>query len=208
MLRVGDVVTIEGAGSLQSGNWLVWSVRHRSPSTPGRCGSRSSATRSGPRPQGPAASARLPAAGDRRRRCDRRPTTAPRGSARAAAHAASTASTAASSPTSTPATLRIKAKVPAVLGDDRDRLVHALRPLRRAERRHRVPARDRQRRVDRVRGRRRLLPDLDRLLLARGRGPAGRRAPGEGDRHRGAAQAQARRRPRLDHASPTPTATR
>jgi hypothetical protein len=29
VLRVGDVVTIEGAGSLQSGNWLVWNVRHR-----------------------------------------------------------------------------------------------------------------------------------------------------------------------------------
>ena len=29
ILRVGDVVTIEGAGSIQSGNWLVWSVRHR-----------------------------------------------------------------------------------------------------------------------------------------------------------------------------------
>jgi hypothetical protein len=27
MLRVGSVVTIEGAGSLHSGNWLVWSVR-------------------------------------------------------------------------------------------------------------------------------------------------------------------------------------
>ncbi len=29
VLRVGDVVTIEGAGTLQSGNWLVWTVRHR-----------------------------------------------------------------------------------------------------------------------------------------------------------------------------------
>jgi hypothetical protein len=29
ILRVGDVVTIEGAGSIQSGNWLVWNVRHR-----------------------------------------------------------------------------------------------------------------------------------------------------------------------------------
>jgi hypothetical protein len=28
ILRVGDVVTIEGAGNLQSGNWLVWNVRH------------------------------------------------------------------------------------------------------------------------------------------------------------------------------------
>jgi hypothetical protein len=28
ILRVGDVVTIEGAGSLQSGNWLAWNVRH------------------------------------------------------------------------------------------------------------------------------------------------------------------------------------
>jgi hypothetical protein len=28
ILRVGDIVTIEGAGSIQSGNWLVWSVRH------------------------------------------------------------------------------------------------------------------------------------------------------------------------------------
>jgi hypothetical protein len=28
ILRVGDVLTIEGAGSIQSGNWLVWSVRH------------------------------------------------------------------------------------------------------------------------------------------------------------------------------------
>jgi hypothetical protein len=28
ILRVGDVVTIEGAGSIQSGNWLVWKVRH------------------------------------------------------------------------------------------------------------------------------------------------------------------------------------
>ncbi len=27
-LRVGAVVTIEGAGSLHSGNWLVWNVRH------------------------------------------------------------------------------------------------------------------------------------------------------------------------------------
>jgi hypothetical protein len=30
ILRVGDLVTIEGAGSIQSGTWLVWSVRHRS----------------------------------------------------------------------------------------------------------------------------------------------------------------------------------
>ena len=29
ILRVGDVVTIQGAGSVQSGNWLVWNVRHR-----------------------------------------------------------------------------------------------------------------------------------------------------------------------------------
>jgi len=29
VLRVGDVVTIEGAGSIHSGNWLVWTVRHR-----------------------------------------------------------------------------------------------------------------------------------------------------------------------------------
>lgn len=29
VLRVGDVVTIEGAGNLHSGNWLVWTVRHR-----------------------------------------------------------------------------------------------------------------------------------------------------------------------------------
>ena len=28
ILRVGDVVTIAGAGTLQSGNWLVWNVRH------------------------------------------------------------------------------------------------------------------------------------------------------------------------------------
>jgi hypothetical protein len=28
ILRVGDVVTIEGAGSIQSGDWLVWTVRH------------------------------------------------------------------------------------------------------------------------------------------------------------------------------------
>ena len=28
-LRVGSVVTIEGAGSLHSGNWLVWNVVHR-----------------------------------------------------------------------------------------------------------------------------------------------------------------------------------
>ena len=28
ILRVGDVVTIEGAGNLHSGNWLVWDVRH------------------------------------------------------------------------------------------------------------------------------------------------------------------------------------
>jgi hypothetical protein len=28
ILRVGDVVTILGAGRMQSGNWLVWNVRH------------------------------------------------------------------------------------------------------------------------------------------------------------------------------------
>src|SRR5262249_20302567 len=28
VLRVGTVVTVEGAGSLHSGNWFVWSVRH------------------------------------------------------------------------------------------------------------------------------------------------------------------------------------
>lgn len=28
VLRAGDVVTIEGAGAIQSGNWLVWTVRH------------------------------------------------------------------------------------------------------------------------------------------------------------------------------------
>jgi hypothetical protein len=29
ILRVGDVVTIEGAGSIHSGSWLVWNVRHK-----------------------------------------------------------------------------------------------------------------------------------------------------------------------------------
>lgn len=29
VLRAGDVVTITGAGTLHSGNWLVWAVRHR-----------------------------------------------------------------------------------------------------------------------------------------------------------------------------------
>jgi hypothetical protein len=29
ILRVGDVVSIEGAGNLQSGKWLVWNVRHK-----------------------------------------------------------------------------------------------------------------------------------------------------------------------------------
>jgi hypothetical protein len=29
ILRVGDVVAIAGAGNVQSGNWLVWNVRHR-----------------------------------------------------------------------------------------------------------------------------------------------------------------------------------
>jgi len=29
ILRVGNVVAIEGAGNLHSGNWLVWNVRHR-----------------------------------------------------------------------------------------------------------------------------------------------------------------------------------
>jgi hypothetical protein len=28
ILRVGDVVTIEGAGAIHSGDWLVWNVRH------------------------------------------------------------------------------------------------------------------------------------------------------------------------------------
>jgi hypothetical protein len=29
VLRAGDVVTIEGAGAIHSGTWLVWTVRHR-----------------------------------------------------------------------------------------------------------------------------------------------------------------------------------
>lgn len=29
VLRVGDVVTIEGAGSIHSGNWLAWELRHQ-----------------------------------------------------------------------------------------------------------------------------------------------------------------------------------
>jgi hypothetical protein len=29
VLRVGDIVAIAGAGSIQSGNWLVWDVRHK-----------------------------------------------------------------------------------------------------------------------------------------------------------------------------------
>lgn len=29
LLRAGDVVTIEGAGSIHSGNWLAWELRHR-----------------------------------------------------------------------------------------------------------------------------------------------------------------------------------
>lgn len=28
ILRAGDIVAIQGAGSIQSGNWLVWNVRH------------------------------------------------------------------------------------------------------------------------------------------------------------------------------------
>jgi hypothetical protein len=29
ILRVGNVVMIEGAGNIQSGNWLIWNVRHK-----------------------------------------------------------------------------------------------------------------------------------------------------------------------------------
>jgi hypothetical protein len=29
ILRVGDVVTVEGAGTIHSGSWLVWTVRHQ-----------------------------------------------------------------------------------------------------------------------------------------------------------------------------------
>jgi hypothetical protein len=29
ILRVGDIVTIQGAGSIQSGSWLVWNIRHK-----------------------------------------------------------------------------------------------------------------------------------------------------------------------------------
>ena len=55
-----------------------------------------------------------------------------------------------------------------------DGLVHAVRPLRGPAARHRVPPRGGQRGLDRVRGRRRLLSGVDRLLLARRREAAAR----------------------------------
>jgi len=42
ILRVGDVVTIDGAGQLQSGHWLVWNVRYTFTPDPERRGRRAS----------------------------------------------------------------------------------------------------------------------------------------------------------------------
>ena len=89
ILRVGDVVTIEGAGSLQSGNWLVWNVRHTvlarfledelhpgpQRDGPGGRGRHARLARPAPRPGRPG-----------RRRCDRGRRPRARGPPRAAAH--------------------------------------------------------------------------------------------------------------------------
>ena len=82
-------------------------------------------------------------------------------------------------------TLRIKANVPAVLGQPADRLGAGLRALRRPQHGLCLPARRRLRRLDRVRGRRRLLADLGRLLLARRRAAVRRHRQRAGDRHQG-----------------------
>ena len=74
------------------------------------------------------------------------------------------------------ATLRIKAKVPAVLADQPTGWCRACVPYRRRQRRHRLPAGGGVRRLDRVRRRRRVVSDLGRLLLARRR-DAGDAAP-------------------------------
>ena len=113
---------------------------------------------------------------------------------------ASTASTAASSPTSTPTPLRIKAKVPAVLGETTVGLGDAVRALRgRPSVGFFLLPEVGARRLDRVRGRRRLYPIWTAATGATASCPRTRAPTVRGDRDQGGAQAAARRRRRGGH---------
>ena len=178
-------MTIEGAGSIQSGNWLVWNVRHKYSLDSWKMSFTLVRNAMGPAATGSAlASSPAPRPDwQRRRRCDRdrRPRT--RGSARAAAH---------------PLLRQVpRHRLRRRRVNDADQGQGARRCSARPQPagaclasptpgpgRLRVPARDRKRRLDRVRGRRRVVPHLGRRLLARGRVPGRRRRRRQGDHHR------------------------
>ena len=159
VLRVGDVVSVAGRRGLQSGNWLVWTCATGSRSTPGGWASPWCATRWA-RPRPAAASARSPVRSAGRgegRRYDRGGSRA-RGSARAAAHPLLRQVPRASSPTSTRRRCGSRRWCPTVLGDVETGWCMPCVPYAGPQCRLRLSARGRQRRLDRVRGRRRLLP--------------------------------------------------
>ena len=209
ILRVGDVVTIEGAGSIQSGNWLVWNVRHRFSLDSWKMSFTLVRNAMGP------AGAGGTLASLRRRL----------GRARPGAVAMTAADDRALEDLLErlrtrfygkyrgivsdvdAATMRIKAKVPSVLGETDTGWCMPCVPYAGPSVGFAFLPETRQRRLDRVRGRRRVLPDLGRRLLARRRVPGRRRGPREGDRHRRPAQARSSTTTRARSRSPTRTAT-
>ena len=173
------VVTVEGAGSLHSGNWLVWNVRTHITVDSRQARVHPAAQRRWARRRraaGPAGCREGSDAGrdaDGGTRCFRAGARA-RGSRRAPARPLLRQLSRRRHRQQRPVELgRIKAKVPAVLGESTPGWAMPCVPYAGPQVGFAFLPEVGQRRLDRVRGRRRVVPDLGRLLLA------GRRAPAE-----------------------------
>ena len=172
ILRVGDIVALNAAGAIHSGNYLVWSVRHRI--TAEKHEMKFVLVRNAlgsPPPQlstgglRPMTDALLQDLLDYVR------------SRFFGKYRGVVVDVDAS-------TMRVKASVPSVLGRSVQRLGLAMRALRRAAGRILDVAGRWQRGVDRIRGRRCLVSDLDRLLLEQWRHSLRRRDHTQNHHHR------------------------
>ena len=184
VLRVGQIVQVDALGSVHSGKYCVWSVRHSITAEAHR-----DELRAGPQRR---RTGWRPAAGraDLMTREQLLLDLSDRVRSRFYGKYRGTVTEVDAE------TLRIKAKVPGGARRPDERLVRCRAcptPARSVG--IGVPARGRRGRLDRVRGRRRLLSDLGRLLLARRRTARRRQAGGQGHHHQGQDQAPARRRP-------------
>ena len=198
ILRVGEVVAVNAAGAIHSGNYLVWSVRHKITAEKHtdefRVGAqRASARRRRPRPQEGLACDR--------QRCCRTCSTSVRGRFFGKYRGVVVDVDA--------QTMRVKASVPSVLGGVTSGWAAPCVPYAGAAGWVPDAARHRQRRLDRIRGRRRLPADLDGLLLEHGRRPDLRLHDPEVDRHEGRKSYLRRQRRQRDasrmRAARTPT---